>query len=209
VIFTVTRLIQKLRFTRRGIWRMVSREQQSGGGRPRLSGVLWDTFTGSAPYRSVFWRTLHPLFVIRLVYDSSVASLPRLRRRRVKKEAKLRLGELGKVYRPGELIIRQGDPGDCMYVVQSGKVEVFSQSGGKETRLAELGDGDFFGEMALFERDVRSASVRPLGEARVLTVDRRMFMRKIHEDPSLAFLVLQRLSRRIRQLNEELTRLQA
>ena len=95
-----------------------------------------------------------------------------------------------------------------MYVVQSGKVEVFSQSGGKETRLAELEEGDFFGEMALFEQDVRSASVRPLGEARVLTVDRRMFMRKIHEDPSLAFRVLQRLSRRIRQLNEELTRLQ-
>ncbi|HJX73109.1 MAG TPA: cyclic nucleotide-binding domain-containing protein, partial [Candidatus Deferrimicrobiaceae bacterium] len=78
---------------------------------------------------------------------------------------------------------------------------------GKEVRLAELGEGDFFGEMALFEKDVRSATVRPLGEVRVLTVDKKMFLRKIHDDPSLAFMIMKRMSRRIRELDEALMRI--
>lgn len=115
-------------------------------------------------------------------------------------------GTLGKVYKPGEVIVRQGDAGDCMYIIQSGKVEVIRESQGKEVRLAELGEGEFFGEMALFEKEVRSATVRPLGEVRLLTIDKKMFLRKIHEDPSLAFRIMQKMSHRIRELNSELTR---
>jgi CRP-like cAMP-binding protein len=63
--------------------------------------------------------------------------------------------------------------------------------------------------MALFEKEVRSATVRPLGEVRVLTVDKRLFLRKIHDDPSLAFRIIQRMSRRIRDLNNELMRQKA
>lgn len=115
-------------------------------------------------------------------------------------------GTLGKVYKAGEVIVRQGEVGDCMFVIQSGKVEVIQESPGKEVRLAELGEGDFFGEMALFEKDVRSATVRPLGEVRLLTVDKKMFLRKIHEDPSLAFRIMRKMSNRIRELNNELMR---
>ena len=61
--------------------------------------------------------------------------------------------------------------------------------------------------MALFEKDVRSATVRPLGEVRVLTVDKKMFLRKIHDDPSLAFMIMQKMSRRIRAMDEELMRI--
>ena len=117
------------------------------------------------------------------------------------------LGGLGKVYRPGEVIVRQGEVGDCMYVVQSGKVEVILEKEGKEIRLAELGEGEVFGEMALFEKDLRSATVRPLGEVRVLSVDKKMFIRKIHDDPSLAFMIMQKMSRRIRELDGELMRI--
>ena len=190
VIFTVTRLIQKARFARTGVLRMTTAEQQGrGGGQLRMSGVLWDTFTGSAPYRDVFLRTLHPLFLGRLLYETGTGLFPR-KHRIWFKEDKVTLGGLGKVYRPGEVIVRQGDVGDCMYVIQSGKVEVVKEKDGKEVRLAELGEGDFFGEMALFEKDVRSATVRPLGEVRVLTVDKKMFLRKIHDDPSLAFMIM-------------------
>lgn len=115
-------------------------------------------------------------------------------------------GALGKVYKAGEVIIRQGDAGDCMYIIQSGRVEVITKKDGKEIKLAEMGEGDFFGEMALFEKNVRSATVRPLGEVRLLTVDKKMFLRKIHEDPSLAFRVMQKMSHRIRELNNELMR---
>jgi len=69
VVFAVTTEIQKRRFARRGVWRMLSREQQRRAGKMRMSTVLWDTFTGSAPYRDVFLRTLHPLFWGRLLWD--------------------------------------------------------------------------------------------------------------------------------------------
>ena len=116
-------------------------------------------------------------------------------------------GALGKVYLDGETIVRQGDVGDCMYVIQAGQVEVLQEKNDKEVRLAVLGEGDFFGEMALFEREARSATVRALGEVRVLTVDKRTFLRMIHEDPSLAFRIVQKMSQRIRELNTEVVRL--
>ena len=65
-----------------------------------------------------------------------------------------------------------------------------------------------WGEMAIFDRDVRSATVRALGDARVLTVDKKNFMRRVHEDPSLAFRLVETMSRRIRELGEEVARLQ-
>ena len=116
-------------------------------------------------------------------------------------------GGLGKVYGDGEEIVRQGETGDCMYVIQTGQAEAIQGKEGKEVRLAVLGEGDVFGEMALFERMPRSATVRALGEVRVLTIDKKTFLRQVHEDPSLAFRILQKMSYRIRELNAELFRL--
>jgi signal-transduction protein with cAMP-binding, CBS, and nucleotidyltransferase domain len=168
-----------------------------------MSSVLWDTFTGSVPYRNVFWRTLHPAFLGKFLYETVLGMLP-ARRVDHGEEMMMGIGDLGKVYGPGEVIVRRGEIGECMYVIQSGKAEVVSESEGRELRLAVLGEGDFFGEMALFEKEVRSATVRPLGEVRVLTVDKRLFLRKIHDDPSLAFRVMQQMSRRIRELDRKL-----
>jgi uncharacterized protein len=113
-------------------------------------------------------------------------------------------GELGKVYGAGETIIRQGDAGDCMFVIQAGKVEVIREAGGKEICLNELGAGEFFGEMALFEKIPRAATVRAITEVRALTIDKKILLKKIHEDPSLAFRMMQTMSRRIRDLDEQL-----
>jgi len=204
-VFLVTTLIRRLSFARKGLWRMTVKEQAGIGSR-RMSGVLWDTFTGSASYRDVFLRTLNPIFLGRFLYECVAGVFP-TRKAAPGKESKMGMGELGKVYGPGEIIFRQGEVGDCMYVIQSGKVEVIQESEGRELRLAELGEGDFFGEMALIEKEVRSATVRPMGEVRVITVDKRLFLRKIHDDPSLAFRIMQRMSHRIRDLNKELMRL--
>ena len=114
---------------------------------------------------------------------------------------------LGKVYRNGEVIVHQGEPGDCMYVIQSGHAEVLQEKEDKEVRLATLSAGDTFGEMALFQQQVRSATVRALGDMRALTVDKRIFLRRIHEDPSFAFRILQKLSQRIYELDAELVRM--
>jgi len=115
---------------------------------------------------------------------------------------------LGKTYGDGEPIARQGEIGECMYVIQQGQVEVVREQDGTEVQLATLEEGDFFGEMALFDRERRSATVRALGEARVLTVDKRTFLRRIHEDPSLAFRIVKGMSQRIRTLDAQVARLE-
>jgi len=112
-------------------------------------------------------------------------------------------GAMGKIYRDGEVVIRQGEMGETMYVVQSGRVEVSQFSDEGEQHLAYLEAGDFFGEMAVFEKVVRSATVRAVGEARVLKIDNRTLLRRIREDPLLAVNLLKTMSHRIRHLNEE------
>jgi CRP-like cAMP-binding protein len=116
-------------------------------------------------------------------------------------------GALGRVYQDGEVIIYQGEVGNCMYIVQEGQVEVFVEKEGQEIQLELLGEGEIVGEMAIFENEVRSATVRASGQARLLTVDKRNFLRRVHEDPSLAYRIVQSMSHRIREMNKEVARL--
>jgi flavin-dependent dehydrogenase len=74
-VFGVGSLVQRARFARRGVLRMTATEQQSDGPR-RMSGVLWDLFSGSAPYTNVFLRTLHPAYVASLVWNLVAGNLP-------------------------------------------------------------------------------------------------------------------------------------
>ena len=54
---------------------MTEQEQYGTGVAPRMSSVLWDVFTGSAPYREVLLRTLHPIFISRLLWNLAAANL--------------------------------------------------------------------------------------------------------------------------------------
>jgi CRP-like cAMP-binding protein len=121
----------------------------------------------------------------------------------------MKTGVLGKVYNDGDVIVRQGEPGDCMYEILEGTVEVLREKNGQEICLAVLGKGDFFGEMAIFEREVRSATVRAMGEVRAMTIDKRTLMRRISGDPSLAFRIVEKMANRIRELDIEIERLKA
>ena len=117
--------------------------------------------------------------------------------------------KLGKEYADGEVICRQGEVGDRMYVIQAGGAAVSRADNGPDEIVGELQAGDIFGEMAIFDRQPRSATVRARGGARVLTLDKRGFLRQVHEDPSLAYRILQQMSKRIRSLDTELSRLKA
>jgi hypothetical protein len=68
ILFGVAHIIQKVRFSRKAVLKIVAAEQSAPGAPPRMSGILWDTFTGSSPYLDVFWRTLHPAFLSRLIW---------------------------------------------------------------------------------------------------------------------------------------------
>jgi flavin-dependent dehydrogenase len=75
VIFSVTMLIQKLRFLRRGVVRMTEQEQRDAAAAKPMSSVLWDVFTGSAPYREILLRTLRPSFPATLVWNVVAGNL--------------------------------------------------------------------------------------------------------------------------------------
>ena len=116
----------------------------------------------------------------------------------------MRKDALGRIYSDGEIVVRQGERDDCMHVIQEGQVEVFVEKGSREISLAVRGEGEIIGEMAIFDRAPHSATVRARGEARILTVEKRGFLRRIQEDPSLALHILQNMSSRIRDLSGRL-----
>ena len=111
---------------------------------------------------------------------------------------------LGKEYKQGDVIFRQGESGNCMYVIQEGEVEAVAEADGKELKLRTMGPNDFFGEMALFEQETRTATIRAIRPTRVLTIDKKNFLGGIHEDPSLAFRIVKTMSHRIRDLTDRL-----
>lgn len=114
---------------------------------------------------------------------------------------------LGKVYQHGEAVCRQGEPGHVLFVVQEGELEIVREEGGRETLLRVARRHELVGEMAVFDRVVRSATVRARGTARVLTLDKRNFMRRLNEDPTLAFRMIETMARRVRELSSQVVEL--
>jgi CRP-like cAMP-binding protein/flavin-dependent dehydrogenase len=225
LLFRIISQIQKMPFARRAVLNMVSSEQEGkANAELGMSMLMWDMLTGGAPYREVLIRALHPGFWIRFLWNIAISLISANRDQQDRKAAVPALpihasdsqiteantmdsGALGKVYQNGEIIVRQGEPGDCMYVVQEGFVEVFFESEEEQVQLNILGKNEFFGEMAIFNREVRTASVRALGPARILTVDHKNLLRCIHEDPSLAYRLMEVMSGRIDRLSEEVAQL--
>ncbi len=209
--FAATRGVERARPLRRGLWRLVSREQGRREGRRHASSILWDLFTGSASYRSVLGRALHPVFLAGLARETAAAALTRIAAgwRRRKAMAKATSKFLGTKYRDGEVIFREGDLGDTMYVIQRGEVELLRRAADKEFCLAVLSEGEFFGELALFGVNVRPTTARAAGDVRVLTLERKRFARGLHEDPTLAYELMQKMAERIRDLESALVRIGA
>ena len=91
-----------------------------------------------------------------------------------------------RVFAAGEPVIRQGDPGDSLFVIMSGRVEVtVVQEGAPSVRLAALDKGDYFGETSLMTGAPRSATVAALVETRLLEVGHESFRRLLAAQPNL------------------------
>ena len=86
---------------------------------------------------------------------------------------------------PGEVIVREGEEGDSLYVVLVGRVEVSKVVEGRQLVVCQLGESEVFGEMTLFLNAPRSATVRALEECRLLQVGRPAVHGLLQEDPSL------------------------
>jgi len=110
-------------------------------------------------------------------------------------------------YATGDTIIREGEMGTEMFIIQEGKVGVTKKIGDNEVFLATLGRGDFFGEMSLLESQPRTATVRALAPTKLVTIRAGELLMKFRRDPTFAFEMLQRMSGRVRQLNDQVVQL--
>ncbi len=90
------------------------------------------------------------------------------------------------VFAPGELVIRAGDQGSSMFVVHNGRVQVQISDGGKQRPVAVLSEGAFFGEMALFTGEPRTANVVALEETEVLEIGHDAMKHLFETNPDLA-----------------------
>jgi CRP-like cAMP-binding protein len=108
-------------------------------------------------------------------------------------------------FQRGEIIIREGDHDRRLFIIISGEVDVIKDLGGKnEKKMGIMGPYSYFGEMALIDDMVRSASVVARGETHLLSLDHLNLRKEIDKYPALAVELLQMLSRRIRAIEKNL-----
>jgi CRP-like cAMP-binding protein len=109
----------------------------------------------------------------------------------------------GQSFRPGETIIREGDRDGRLFVVVRGEVEVIKSLGRKNERhVRNLGPLNYFGEMALIDDLVRSASIVAREQTEVLILDQWNLRQEIERYPAMAFELLRMLSQRIRAIEK-------
>ncbi len=105
-----------------------------------------------------------------------------------------------KKYLPGDVIVREKALTDTFCIIRSGKVEVTKKfQDGDEMVLTLMGEGDFFGEMALLDQGPRSATVRALQETSILELSRGDFERLLFDAPDLAYGIMRELGKRLRE----------
>jgi CRP/FNR family transcriptional regulator, cyclic AMP receptor protein len=108
--------------------------------------------------------------------------------------------------RAGEVIIKEGDQAAGFFVINKGNVEVVQDvDGSNPQRLATLGPGDFFGEMALFEGFPRNATVRAIDDAECLAMTRWDFTAEMKNHPEIAVGMVLVLVRRLREAESKHT----
>jgi CRP-like cAMP-binding protein len=118
-----------------------------------------------------------------------------------------RFGELvrEKSYPKGSVILFEDDPGDALFVVRSGRVKVvLLAEDGREVILGILGVGEHFGELSLIDDQPRSAHVIAMEESSILVLRRDDFRRRVEASPTVAWALLQELSRRLRRADEKI-----
>jgi CRP/FNR family transcriptional regulator/CRP/FNR family cyclic AMP-dependent transcriptional regulator len=106
-------------------------------------------------------------------------------------------------YRRGELIVRQGDPGDTFFVITDGEVKVLvGAQTGDQAMVAIFGPGDCFGELSLIDGEPRSASVEAIDHVETIILWRRDFMDFVDANPQFMKRLLMTLANRIRHTSE-------
>ncbi len=109
-----------------------------------------------------------------------------------------------RTYPRNSVILFEDDPGDALYVVAEGQVKVvLIGEDGREVILSVMGEGEFFGEMALVDDEPRSAHVIAMEDSTLLVLRREDFQGILTQTPGIALALLRELSRRLRRVDEK------
>jgi CRP/FNR family cyclic AMP-dependent transcriptional regulator len=104
----------------------------------------------------------------------------------------------------GTILVREGDRGEEMFILQSGKVKISKKIRGVEKTLATLEKGEFFGEMAILNDKPRSASAETVEDSDMLVIDRKTFETLLRSNVEIAIRFIKRLADRLRETNEQM-----
>jgi CRP-like cAMP-binding protein len=104
----------------------------------------------------------------------------------------------------GSVLFEEGQPGDYMYVVQTGEVEIRRQVGETERVLAILPPGEFFGEMAILNGRPRSATAVCKTDARLLVIEGKTFEAMMRARPEIALRIIKALATRLESANQHI-----
>ena len=103
----------------------------------------------------------------------------------------------GREYQAGEVLFREGEPGDVMFVIQSGAARITKQVGGEEKTLAILGPGEFLGEMAILNGKPRTATAVVVDTARCLVIDAKTLEAMVARNAEIAVRLIKKLAKRL------------
>jgi CRP/FNR family cyclic AMP-dependent transcriptional regulator len=110
----------------------------------------------------------------------------------------------GKKIPAGTVLFQEGDRGEEMYIIQSGRVKISKRIRGVEKTLATLEKGEFFGEMAILNDKPRSASAETVDECEMLVIDRKTFDTLLRTNVEIAIRFIKRLAERLRETNDQM-----
>ena len=105
-----------------------------------------------------------------------------------------------------DLIVRQGEVGDVMFIIASGEVSITSNKNQKEVELARRKSGEYVGEMALISKEPRSATVTAVGAVRTLAINQKSFESLLRDRPDVSLAVIQVLCERLKEADQKLHR---
>ncbi|NPV81310.1 MAG: Crp/Fnr family transcriptional regulator [Firmicutes bacterium] len=110
-----------------------------------------------------------------------------------------------RIYKKGNHIFFEGDPGGAMFIVKDGAVRIYRLSaGGREKTLAMVSRGDCFGEMSLLDAFPRSAGAQALEDARLIMISREHFLDIMASIPKIALKVIRVLTARLREADQQI-----
>jgi CRP/FNR family cyclic AMP-dependent transcriptional regulator len=113
----------------------------------------------------------------------------------------------GKEFPRGSVLFREGEPGNEMYVVQQGRVNVSKRVGDVEKILSVMGPGEFLGEMSILNNKPRSATATCAEPSKLLVIDAKTFEAMIRGNAEIAIRMIKKLANRLQEANEQIENL--